>query len=279
MVSTEIVRRYVSSISSELRTIEKVFEKIREYNSKYDFSQQISTDESMDFHYMIFNTERAVEKIQQQTLFIYELLGLQSFLQPFRDQFEGFDRQKLLQSKLEMASLKLIYDMTLRPYLIAKSYRDVLSIYCSSLQEESMEISLKHVDSIVKNLPKAFSESGLSIGKESELQRELHKVLGMVFPDAKREVQIVCETKTYKVDIGIKSLGLGIELKYVNNQKKARKCLGELYEDMKGYSGSNDWIRFLGVIYQTASFLSQSEIDAELKTKGDHNWQIILLRE
>jgi hypothetical protein len=49
-----------------------------------------------------------------------------------------------------------------------------------------------------------------------------------------------------------------------------------IFEDIQGYAGSEDWKTFYAVIYQTDHFMTQAQIDEEFKlSKVDHNWKPI----
>ena len=85
-------------------------------------------------------------------------------------------------------------------------------------------------------------------------------------------------TKTYKPDIGIKSLSTAIEYKFADSVEEVKKAVGGLYEDMRGYSGSKDWTTFYAVIYMTDAFFTQQQIMSEFeRTSEDENWKPLLV--
>lgn len=91
----------------------------------------------------------------------------------------------------------------------------------------------------------------------------MHSHLRFVFPDIAREIPISKPSKTYKPDFGIRSLRAAVEYKFVDSEKEARKTLGEVYEDIHGYSGSLDWTEVYFVMYQTGNYVTKHVIDAE----------------
>jgi hypothetical protein len=58
---------------------------------------------------------------------------------------------------------------------------------------------------------------------------------------------------------------------------KAKSAIGELYEDMKGYAAS-EFTLFIGLVYLTGAYLSQEQVEAELKKVGTpKDWRIDLV--
>jgi hypothetical protein len=85
-------------------------------------------------------------------------------------------------------------------------------------------------------------------------------------------------TKTYKPDIGIRSLKSAAEYKYAVTEEEARKIIGGFYEDMRGYAGSEDWKYFYAVVYMTKPFFTLQQIQAEFHhVEADKNWVPILV--
>lgn len=63
-----------------------------------------------------------------------------------------------------------------------------------------------------------------------------------------------------------------------DNEKDAKKALGEIYQDIHGYEGSKDWKIFYAVIYMTEPFYTLDQIKAEFEmVKVNHSWEPILV--
>jgi REase_DpnII-MboI len=113
--------------------------------------------------------------------------------------------------------------------------------------------------------------------KEHDVQYALQPALGLTFPDVIRHPAISKQTKTYHPDFGIDSIATAIEVKFADNEQKAKSVIGELYEDMKGYAASQ-FTLFIGLVYLTGAYLSQDQVDAELKkVDTPKNWRIYLV--
>lgn len=113
--------------------------------------------------------------------------------------------------------------------------------------------------------------------REKDVQDALQPALRLAFPDVIREPTVPKQTKTYHPDFGIESIETAVEVKYADDPQKAKSEVGELYEDMKGYAGS-EFTLFIGLIYMTAPYLSQEQVDAELKkVSTPKNWRVYLI--
>ena len=99
--------------------------------------------------------------------------------------------------------------------------------------------------------------------REKDVQDDLHPVLRLAFPDVIREPAVPQQTKTYHPDFGIASLGIAVEVKFVEDKVKAALAIGGLYEDMLGYAGS-EYSSFVALVYMTRNFLTQDQVDTEL---------------
>lgn len=113
--------------------------------------------------------------------------------------------------------------------------------------------------------------------KEKDVQDALQPALRLAFPDIIRETPIPKQIKNYHPDFGIDSIATAVEVKFAGDKQKAKSAIGELYEDMKGYAAS-DFTLFIGLIYLTGAYLSQDQVDAEMKKVGTpKNWRVYLV--
>jgi hypothetical protein len=131
---------------------------------------------------------------------------------------------------------------------------------------------------IIRNTSKIIYDSQIPPSNEAAVRQRVYDILIHVFPDTVREVPICQVTKTYKPDIGIPSLKSAIEYKFADSQAEVKKAIGGLYEDMRGYAGSEDWKRFYAVVYMTDPFFTEEQIRAEFKhVNADDCWFPILI--
>ena len=137
---------------------------------------------------------------------------------------------------------------------------------------------LRLLDQILEGTPKLLADRGLLPNNEADVRREIYNVLLHVFPDTVREIPILQPSKAYRPDIGVRSLKAAVEYKFVDSAESAKTCLGAIYEDIHGYSGSADWSTFYAVIYMTDQFLTRHQVEAEWRMTGvPHTWRPILV--
>lgn len=129
---------------------------------------------------------------------------------------------------------------------------------------------------ILEGAQKIIYDKGVYPKSEADVRREVFSVLLHVFPDTVRDVPIPQVTKTYKPDLGIRSLKTAIEFKFLASEEEAKKYIGGLYEDVHGYGGSSDWERFYAVVYMTDPYLTRHQLEAEWRLVGmPDNWRLI----
>ncbi|MDR5769724.1 hypothetical protein [Caballeronia sp. LZ028] len=183
---------------------------------------------------------------------------------------------------------KNVASLSLLPY-VGELHSDTLSLFwkyhstLSSLMgedttQQAEDERRKQFEGILINTPKIVKDRSVEPSNEAEVRKCVYDLLIHVFPDAVREASIIQGTKTYKPDIGVKSLKTAAEYKFADSVEEAKKAIGGLYEDMRGYAGSEDWTHFFAVVYMTDAFFTQQQIMAEFKhTRADDNWKPILV--
>ena len=131
---------------------------------------------------------------------------------------------------------------------------------------------------ILENTPAIIDLTRTDPKKESDVQREVLKVLKIAFPDTIREPSISQVFKSYEPDFGVPSLFAAAEYKFADTKDEIKHALDGIYTDMKGYSGHYDWRTFYAVIYTTDSIVNPREIEAEfLRLKVDTDWSPIVV--
>jgi hypothetical protein len=113
------------------------------------------------------------------------------------------------------------------------------------------------LETLLENTPKIIEASGILPRKEGDVKDQVRKVLSLSFRDVVREIPIPKNIKSYRPDIGVRSLMAAAEYKFIDSQQKAKNSLDEIYADMKGYVGRYDWRSFYAVFYMTSPFYTQ----------------------
>ena len=158
-------------------------------------------------------------------------------------------------------------------------YHSVLSnLLGKPVKELASESGLEQFERILTNTAKIVKDRGIQPEDEAAVRKCVYDLLVHVFPDTVREIPVAQVSKTYRPDIGVKSLKAAAEYKFADSEDDVEKAIGGLYEDMRGYAGSADWTRFYAVVYMTDAFFTVDQIKAEFKhTKADENWVPILV--
>jgi hypothetical protein len=113
---------------------------------------------------------------------------------------------------------------------------------------------------------------------EDEFQKIMHDYLHACFhDDFKRKPSIGAILKDFQPDCGIASVGAAIEFKFIRTKEKASAAAIGIVEDANGYKGSKDWTRFYAVIYQAEPFISENDLQNELKRSEGTAWTAIVV--
>lgn len=225
-----------------------------------------------------FNKERLSESIESIVLkfkFAFEFLGLEKLSTSFDSELKKYEKDF---SELEFIPYVHVFHSPVlwvfRKYLKAMTSH----IPIEGRDESEHQVSRRYLEQILRGTPKILSDRKIDPTNEKEVRKEVYSLMIHIFPDTVREIPIAKVSKTYKPDIGIKSLKCAIEYKFVDSEKEAKSTIGGIFEDIKGYEGSEDWRTFYAVIYMTDMFLTQHQVEAEFElSKVDRNWKPIIV--
>ena len=250
----------VTAVSKALRDAWETFS---------DYAQALMSSPSDPDRY----EERLADQIRSlyvHVAFALEGLDLPSLLAEFKEGFEPFRKEPTVLST----------DWLGEPYPRALIY---LGDYVAALRagagkrEEPLD-GLQQLERILRGTPKVIRDRKIAPHNESAVRNAMYELLVHPYPDTVRDVPIAKVTKVYKPDIGIRSLKAAVEYKFVDSEKEAKRAIGGVYEDVKGYAGSDDWLFFYAVFYLTAAFLTQAQLEAEFRLSGvNHSWKPILV--
>ena len=209
--------------------------------------------------------------------FVLELLGLQSLLSQFKEEIQGYKEKN--KGKLHNLAPGVFGDLTYPAIGLINRYITAISLTADVPDDEdSIEKQRSHLERILVSTPKIIHDREIKPQSEADVRKAVYDILIHIFPDTVREVPIAKVSKTYKPDIGIKSLKTAVEYKFADSKEEVKRCIGGVYEDIKGYEGSEDWKFFYAVIYMTDAFFTQAQINEEFKMSGvEHNWKPILV--
>ncbi|MHA6895577.1 hypothetical protein ACQUJT_16050 [Ralstonia pseudosolanacearum] len=230
------------------------------------------TDEEYEMEELAF--ESKLKRIHISLCLLLESLGYVELLAEFRTGYSKFAGNLTSTSVLpyvgEWHSSVLGY--------FWQFHRTLSSLLGVDVQETEQRKHLALLESILQNTPKIVYDRDIEPSSEADVRKCVYDILIHVFHDTVREIPITQVTKTYKPDLGVRSLKTAVEYKYAVDEGEAKKFIGGFYEDMRGYAGSEDWQHFYAVLYMTKPFFTVQQIQAEFKIIGaDKNWTPILV--
>lgn len=209
-----------------------------------------------------------IEKAFRDTAILAERLGLPKY------------RKDIMR---KMRSFRDLADTEVTPWDVmfhSPPLAAARSLYGSlAVMTEGREVTgLGVFETILANTPKIIDRAGLSPSSEAEVREAVREVLQFSFRDVVREIPIAKNLKVYKPDIGVRSLMAAAEYKFIDSAAEAKAALDGIYADMRGYSGHHEWRSFYAVLYMTAPFYTQKDVDAEFElVKADLSWKPMVL--
>ena len=148
----------------------------------------------------------------------------------------------------------------------------------ATIAEGGAVTGLSVFETILKNTPAIIRAKGIEPKSEADVRAAIYEILKFSFHDAVREIPVAQILKVYKPDLGVRSLMAAAEYKFSDSEAEVKKALDEIYADMKGYSGYDEWRTFFAVIYTTDAIVHQDKLEAEFRgIKADINWTPIIL--
>jgi hypothetical protein len=230
------------------------------------------TDEEHEMELMSF--ESHLERLFISICLLLEYLGYTALLHDFKTGFTKFHGNL---TELSMVPYVGELHSNVLGYFW-KYHRTISSLFGVDVKESDDRKQRAQFESILQNTSKIVYDRGILPTSEAEVRKCVYDILIHVFPDTIREIPIAQVTKTYKPDLGIRSLKAAAEYKYAVTEDEAKKIIGGFYEDMRGYAGSEDWKHFYAVVYMTKPFFTLQQIQAEFShVAADENWFPILV--
>lgn len=213
-----------------------------------------------------------VQRLYVQIAFLLEALQLPALLTEFKAGFRAFRRAK---------RVELALDELGNPYPLVLEY---LATFVSPLVSATSNASesfdeIPRLERILQGTPRLLKDRGIEPCKEAHVRNALYQTLIHVFPDTVREIPIAKISKCYKPDIGVRSLKAAVEFKFCDSDEELKRAIGGIYEDVAGYSGSDDWKHFYAVFYMTDAFMTQPQVEAEFNlSQVDRRWRPLLVQ-
>lgn len=139
-----------------------------------------------------------------------------------------------------------------------RRFLEILESFCPS---ESQTKVTKDLMQIIRDAQYVITDKrlfGTTPGNEADVHLRMEGILKCVFSDLKHKPTLTKQIKNFEPDTGIPSIETLIEYKFLSRKEDVPVIADQLLADTRGYI-SNDWKRFLYVIYETHRFKSEKD--------------------
>lgn len=142
------------------------------------------------------------------------------------------------------------------------------------------EVYLRHsgihyLETILRNTAAIIHKGGVNPTSEPQVYKSVKHVLEAVFVSAKFPKSNFFKTaQEYKPDILIPQLSAAVEYKYAEEETKLKACIAQISDDVKGYTGDDDYNLFYAVFYVKNDFWGVEKFKVAWEEKGfPKNWR------
>jgi len=134
---------------------------------------------------------------------------------------------------------------------------------------------VQYLETVLRNTSAIIYKTGQSPKSETDVYKAVRSVLEAIFASAKSPKSNFFKTaQEYKPDILIPELSVAVEYKYAEDESKLKACIGQISDDVKGYSGDNDYNLFYAVFYVTNDFWGVDKFNFAWEEKNfPKNWR------
>ncbi len=208
------------------------------------------------------------QKLYIHIAFLLEALELPVSLAELKTGYERFRNAD---------RIKVEVDEFGNPYPLVLEF---LSMHANPLMSSASDRpdELRRLERILQGTAYLVKNLKTEPSKEVDVRNVLYATLIHVFPDTVREVPIAKVSKSYRPDIGIRSLKAAVEFKFCDSEEELKRAIGGVFEDVSGYEGSEDWKNFYAVFYTTDLFMTLAQVEAEFRlSKVDRRWKPIMV--
>ncbi|MDP2021738.1 MAG: hypothetical protein Q8L16_12660 [Hydrogenophaga sp.] len=134
---------------------------------------------------------------------------------------------------------------------------------------------VQYLETVLKNTAAIIHKSGKAPKSETDVYKAVRHVLEAIFPTAKSpKANFIKIAQEYKPDILIPELSAAVEYKYAADEARLKSVIAQISDDVKGYSGDDDYNLFYVVFYVTEDFWGESKFKAVWREKEfPNNWR------
>ena len=205
---------------------------------------------------------------------LLEVAGLPATRNRLIEKWAEFEKEGGVRKTIYLEQFDLLES---KPFEYLERLVEGLRISAGDGVPSNESYELAKLEMLLRKTPVLLRKRKVIPKKEQDVQGVMHDYLGAFFTEYKKDFRIPGIIRDFKPDGGVRSLKVAIEFKYVATQTEAARAMSGIFEDISGYTGSLDWIRYYSVIYQTEAFESEDRVRSELKRAGAFTWKPILV--
>ena len=207
------------------------------------------------------------------TVALLDLERMHAYLEQFYQRFgKFFDAEKAV------AEFDIDYYWSGEPFNIFLSEIKQFIRPLDIIQNTDSYLKLsgvQYLETVLKNTATIINKSGQTPTSEPEVYKAVRYILEAIFPTAiAPRSNFIKTAQEYKPDILIPELSTAVEYKYATDEKKLKTILGQISDDVKGYTGDYDYDLFYAVFYVTDDFWGEEKFKvAWQEKKFPKNWR------
>jgi hypothetical protein len=250
--------------------------KLNKLEKSLDFCEQY---EELDIHERIENEQNKFDEIFKKLYFIIiEFLEQNNSNQILNIFKASYDEIFLKYYKLLFHEFDDDYGEYF--YYSPKLYLLNTILEPFDILNEKDVLSIDYLENILNNTEYLLKSFDIKIENETSINRSMRKILYSVFNDVSNIHQPFSKiAKCYQPDIVIPSLKTCIEYKFAKDETRLINTIGEIYEDVHGYSNHQNYNLFYAVFYfQSPSPFPQNRFNEIVKQKKfPQEWKLLLI--
>jgi hypothetical protein len=265
---------------------EKLVEDVGQYEQDWAHWEATSDEDAAPPDWLIEKGEEVrppfqyvLESLYLCTVCMLDASGLQEYLKQFYVRFgQHFDAVKAASS----FDIEPFWEFTPHNTFL-QDLRQFLSPL-NVLQDSSRYLRLSgvfYLENVLRNTASIIHKTGKSPQSEPEVYKAVRAVLEAIFPSARSpKSNFIKSAQEYKPDILIPEVFAAVEYKYADSEQKLKATVGQIADDVKGYTGDTEYQLFYAIFYVTRDFWGTAKFDVAWKEKGfPPNWRAFISSE
>lgn len=217
--------------------------------------------------------EYFLTKAFRLTAIALEQLDLPRTRRQLTSDFRSFEKKGLSKTRF----LPDFDSTECKPLECLQHYVDGIRLLSDTTESSLEQHERSRLEVLLRDTAVLTRKRGIAPRKEQDIQDVMNDYLSAAFPSYSTGFSIAGTLKNFKPDGGVRNLRTAIEFKFANSEQELNTALGGVFEDIAGYSGSDDWTRFYSVVYMTEPFKSEAAFGGDLKRAGATAWQAVLV--